>query len=194
MTGPFFMRESGYVTKYLLTCECGEKLPVEVAQAGQQVRCECGRSVAVPALRAIRKLPQAEEEQVRRKSPGKWTFTHGAAFALGTLLVFGGFLFAGYGFLNGMRVKPMLQINPDLEKWVNSIDQATMGELWDEWIEVSKGLPAGLPDYAIGLNLYNGLRGMGQTGLIVCATGVILIIASELLGRRASARAGKAKR
>jgi hypothetical protein len=188
------MRESGYVTKYLLTCECGEKLPVEVAQAGQQVRCDCGRGVAVPALRAIRKLPQAEAEPVRRKSPGKWTVTHGAAFALGTLLVFGGFLIAGYGFLNGMRVKPMLQINPDLDKWVNSIDQAQMVDLWDEWIEVSKGLPAGLPDYAIGLNLYNGLKGMGQTGLIVFATGIILIIASGLIGRRASARAGKANR
>lgn len=192
--GPFSTRESGFVTKYLLTCECGEKLPIEVAQAGQQVRCDCGRSIAVPALRAIRKLPQAEVEQVRRKSPGKWTFAHGAAFAVGTVLVFVGFVIAAYGFLNCMQVNASLQISPELGNWVSSIDQAKMSDLWDEWIEVSKGLPAGLPNYAIGLNLYNGLMGMGRTGLILFAIGVVSIAASGLLGRRASARTGKANR
>jgi hypothetical protein len=46
--------------EYLVECVCGEKIAVRVGQAGQQVRCGCGREVGIPLLRELRKLPVAQ--------------------------------------------------------------------------------------------------------------------------------------
>jgi hypothetical protein len=45
------------MAKYLLTCNCGAALPVDVGQAGERVICQCGSSVEVPPLRKLRHLP-----------------------------------------------------------------------------------------------------------------------------------------
>ena len=43
--------------RYLIECSCGEKIAVGAGQAGQEVRCDCGRAVQVPLLRELRGLP-----------------------------------------------------------------------------------------------------------------------------------------
>ncbi len=48
------------MSAYLLSCECGNSLPVEVGQAGGQVSCRCGAKLDVPPLRQLRHLPQAK--------------------------------------------------------------------------------------------------------------------------------------
>jgi hypothetical protein len=42
--------------KYLLTCSCGKKKPVELRQAGETVQCQCGALLQVSAMREIKKL------------------------------------------------------------------------------------------------------------------------------------------
>ncbi|MFP6750695.1 MAG: hypothetical protein VB855_03380 [Pirellulaceae bacterium] len=43
---------------YLLTCtSCEQPIPLEVAQAGETVRCDCGAEIPVPSMREIRRLP-----------------------------------------------------------------------------------------------------------------------------------------
>ena len=46
--------------RYLVSCECGEKIPVSAGQAGQAIRCTCQRSLTVPMLRELRQLPPAD--------------------------------------------------------------------------------------------------------------------------------------
>ena len=46
-------------TTYLLPCSCGRDIRIELRQAGETVRCECGRTSAVPTMRAIRSLRPA---------------------------------------------------------------------------------------------------------------------------------------
>ena len=60
-----------FMTKYLLTCECGKTVPVEVGQAGEQVACQCGAKLDVPPLRKLRHLPVATETLERQdRRPG----------------------------------------------------------------------------------------------------------------------------
>ncbi len=46
-------------TSYLLPCACGRELLIEPRQAGETVRCECGRTCAVPTMREIQALRPA---------------------------------------------------------------------------------------------------------------------------------------
>jgi hypothetical protein len=53
------------MSKYLVECTCGNKLPVEIGQAGGRITCTCGNLVDVPPLRKLRHL-QAETTTVER--------------------------------------------------------------------------------------------------------------------------------
>ena len=61
--------------EYLVECVCGEKIAVRVGQAGQQVRCGCGREVNIPLLRELRKLPTAQPSADRPASAARGAFT-----------------------------------------------------------------------------------------------------------------------
>ena len=67
------------MSKYLVECSCGNKLPVELGQAGGQITCSCGKLVEVPTLRKLRHLPQVEAEVVRQTST--WSARKGVATA-----------------------------------------------------------------------------------------------------------------
>jgi len=44
---------------YLLPCSCGKEVSIELRQAGETVRCECGQACAVPTMREVRCLRPA---------------------------------------------------------------------------------------------------------------------------------------
>ena len=46
---------------YLLPCNCGKDIPIEVGQAGGKVVCACGAQHDVPTLRKLRHLPSATQ-------------------------------------------------------------------------------------------------------------------------------------
>jgi hypothetical protein len=80
---------------YLLPCSCGQKVRVANAQAGGQVTCVCGKSLAVPTLRGLRELEFAPAV----KDPGRragWSRQQGAAFAVGLLIAAVGLYVATY--------------------------------------------------------------------------------------------------
>lgn len=79
--------------RYLLVCECGRNLPVELGQAGGHIRCSCGREVDVPTLRQLRKLPLAPADYVA-DAPA-WTWQKATMF-VGLLLVVAGAVFGAY--------------------------------------------------------------------------------------------------
>lgn len=70
---------------FLLPCGCGHKIRVGNAQAGQAVRCECGKSLSVPTLRGLRELESAPDEAAAKgaRRAAVWSPWHGAAFSGG---------------------------------------------------------------------------------------------------------------
>jgi hypothetical protein len=76
--------------RYLLPCVCGNKIPVETAQAGQMVSCECGRQLEVPTLLKLRRLETAAEPSVsaaqRRWGGGQSLTVLGLAIVLTAVL------------------------------------------------------------------------------------------------------------
>ncbi len=67
---------------YLLTCDCGQQLTIQVRQAGETRTCACGRVVEIPTLRDIRQLPFAPDSVATPARVGSWSLAHGVAFAL----------------------------------------------------------------------------------------------------------------
>jgi hypothetical protein len=47
--------------KYLLPCSCGEKIAIESSQAGQAIRCSCGKTLEAPTMQGIRRLEQSAD-------------------------------------------------------------------------------------------------------------------------------------
>ena len=64
--------------KYLLPCSsCGEKIPVEVGQAGQQIECDCGASLDIPTMVGIRALQRVEPSPEDQRPISRWEARHG---------------------------------------------------------------------------------------------------------------------
>jgi hypothetical protein len=53
------------MAKYLLPCSCGRNITVETSHAGRQVSCECGISLEVPTMLALKDLQRVEETDAR---------------------------------------------------------------------------------------------------------------------------------
>lgn len=43
--------------QYKLSCECGKAYPVEISQAGRSIVCECGKTIQIPSMLKMKKLP-----------------------------------------------------------------------------------------------------------------------------------------
>ena len=175
-------------TKYLLPCECGASVPIEVAQAGQSVSCECGRSLVVPALRAIRQLPRREGDE--RPTPRRrWNAAQGTLFAVGAMVTLWSLLFAAYcGFLRwriDTRPPP-----PDFaQQLVGQVDSSTPEQLYKFWLDAQKfGLPAGISLYAFNCREAARLNRNAFIGLAVAVCGAVVASSSLFLGRRAGRR------
>lgn len=67
------------MTTYLVKCECGKDVSVQVGQAGEQVSCACGKQVSVPPLRMLRHLPVVEHEV--KQTGAAWDARKGGAAA-----------------------------------------------------------------------------------------------------------------
>lgn len=50
---------------YDIPCQCGNRIPVTVNQAGTSVTCPCGREVAVPSLRQLTQMAGPSEEDAK---------------------------------------------------------------------------------------------------------------------------------
>ncbi len=58
--------------KYLLPCECGQRVTVDKSQSGLKTPCKCGASLNVPSLSGLAKLEtieEAGEPQARKWGP-----------------------------------------------------------------------------------------------------------------------------
>lgn len=53
--------------RYLFSCQCGQKHSVETHQAGQMIRCSCGKQIELPTMRQILQLEQEANATPTRK-------------------------------------------------------------------------------------------------------------------------------
>ena len=114
--------------KYLLPCSCGKSVAVEVSQAGQSVRCPCGNTLDVPAMRLIRQLPPA----VRRTSTNAmrdrpWSLHAASALRRGLAVLVGGLGTAGFFQVGRADLETEEVPWDNLERSHQDIDQMNIG-------------------------------------------------------------------
>jgi len=80
------------MSRYLLPCSCGRKIPIEPGQAGQTLSCECGASLKVPTM-----LEMAHLEELACESPPEKQTVWGirqSLTLLGVVMVLGSLVLA----------------------------------------------------------------------------------------------------
>ncbi len=121
--------------KYLLPCSCGKSVAVAPSQAGQRVRCACGRTLDVPAMRLVRQLPPAEDAATRpRRAASAWSRAHRLVFVLGLVMLASGAATAGYYQLVRAQLVTDEFLWDDLEGACATIDRLTADDAWDVWV------------------------------------------------------------
>ena len=132
--------------QYLLPCSCGQKIRIESSQAGGQVACGCGRTLAVPTLRGIRRLEVAADA-VRTKERPTWSRLHGAAFAGGMFAAtLGVVLVALYVFryaqIGGLTVDRSEEVIQNMTAQIDTITPVQALEIWShDILEEGLGQP-----------------------------------------------------
>lgn len=162
--------------RYLLSCPCGQSVPVETCQAGQTVTCRCGTSLEVPTMRELARLQRVDTEADPRQMPRRWGIRHRIILVASLLIIVGGGL-GLYLFWN----RPVLSLQePDRESVRQYIEALSPLETWQRWQQLrTEGLsrrnPATEPAYVEALFRYR--LGLG-VALLVVASGAGLIIAA----------------
>jgi hypothetical protein len=119
------------MSKYLVECKCGNKLPVDVGQAGGRVTCACGVTVDVPPLRKLRHLPSAEVK--REPAARRWGARQGIVAA--SLILLAGIV--GVIVWSWATEPDVPTFDPaayqrDIER---HLAQLTPADAWNLWIE-----------------------------------------------------------
>ena len=90
--------------KYLLPCEkCGEKTPIDVNQAGQQIACICGQMLGVPSLRGIRELEVLENVDTTVPQ-SKWTVGRRVVVVIGLVVCVSSLAVFGLAMVNRTNI------------------------------------------------------------------------------------------
>ena len=71
---------------YLLPCSCGNKVRVDVGQAGGQVACTCGKTLAVPTFRGLKQLEVAPPQASDAVDTRRWPPLYAGMFSIGLLV------------------------------------------------------------------------------------------------------------
>lgn len=167
--------------KYALPCICGNKVAVDVRQAGNQASCsQCENILDVPRLRELKTLEALDTGPQRPETTG-WSGLPGGLFALGLLMlaIAGGCAYYTYEF----RTRYEEYIEPPGEEIVfeNDIQEITLIDSWEAWnkfkeIKISsRQLPYHI--YARGrvatmnkwLIFFGGLATLGLVSMIASA-------------------------
>ena len=148
-------------TKYLLPCTCGERLPVDAAQAGQQVRCPCGAELEVPTLLQLKQLVAVAPLVGARRRPIAWG-PRQAVMLLGAILAVLGISWAAWC----LAARPRFVANR-LAPW----------DALNLWERLKAGIdtpPAAVEDWMENVRQYGNLR--AGAGWVVAVIGALMLI------------------
>jgi hypothetical protein len=169
--------DSALAVTYFLPCSCGGKIPVQARQAGQTVRCQCGRAVDAPTMLGLKALEQVELEPETRPWGTSQRLT-----VLGILVLSISVVGAAYTLWN----RPHSPIESRPPERVNEQVQAlSAAETIGLWRTLERGLDRGL---VREMDVYHGALGTYRLCLLlwgVCATvGGGLLIAGHKISNR----------
>jgi hypothetical protein len=123
------------MSKYLVECSCGNKLPVEIGQAGGRITCTCGNLVDVPPLRKLRHL-QAETTVVERQT-STWSARKGVITAClilaGTLTIVN-----AWSWFTQPKVPIFDPVSYQRDVIEQRFSKMTPTQSWQWWIEYYK--------------------------------------------------------
>jgi ferric-dicitrate binding protein FerR (iron transport regulator) len=170
--------------KYRLPCgRCGEKLVIDVSQAGRQLECRCGATVEAPSLRAIRALEPAADSlgPARRAS---WNRGRGVTFAAGVLVAVLGLLVAASSGASWYTAQPPPQPSAqDIETALAQTDTLAATEAWDAWLNLrDEGLgPYHEPPHSLFQTSVRRVFAIFVGGLVAMGVGTAAAVLSMLL-------------
>jgi hypothetical protein len=179
---------------YLLTCtSCEQPIPLEVAQAGETVRCDCGAEIPVPSMREIRRLPTdagptAVEESIEvyglsmQSSPARQLQRY--LFAAGFLVAVISAGMAGFYYFAAARIQVGDVHRDQMDQGDRLIDALTPEGAYEAWkmLRIQGIGDHERPDYVLQEKKKEGyMRKMGVAyyvfvfGLLVMGIGVFLV-------------------
>jgi hypothetical protein len=173
-------------TKYLLPCQCGATQPIDIAQAGQTVRCECGQSLDVPTMRDIRRLEPVEISEERKAVATDWSRVQGSLFAVGLAVTVISLIIAVFLWINRMQLDTTKPVIGDTAQINAAIDNFPPVEVWNAWQEVEhNGLgPWYPPEYVLARYESTALLRWIIALLIIAACGAATTITAFFLPRK----------
>ncbi len=176
------------MSKYLLPCECGKNVLIDVSQAGQQIPCECGQLVEVPTLRGVRELERSDEPVVDSRASTEWDTTRGMLFA-GSLLLFvigGAVSYFGY---EGLAITPNATHEVEREAFTAVIDDMTVVDGYEMWKEMKEhGLgPRGANPFVNVRAFRSGRQQALTVGIAICVIGLIGAVVASVGWQRKTA-------
>lgn len=163
--------------KYLLPCECGQKIEVDAGQSGLTVTCACGKKLEVPTLRGLSGLEVVPSRGATQPAAAEaaWGPGQGLLF-LGTVLLICGVIALALV----LRTRPEWKVHSG--NIAVDVDRLTPGQLFERWQELRKGLVANedpiRQSYDADWATFRRRRTMACLPL---AIGVLLIVAGFLM-------------
>ncbi|MDA1051964.1 MAG: hypothetical protein O3C40_15975 [Planctomycetota bacterium] len=184
------------MSKYLLPCECGKRITVDLSQAGQQIACECGQLLEIPTLRGVRELEPVQQTTSSARQSAEWDSSRGMVFA-GSLILFvigaavSYFAYAGFSRFGyaGLRDAPNITHEVERESFDKAIDDMSLDETYEAWRAIREhGLgPRGQNVYVNIRSFRAGQQRLLTIGIVLCVVGMLGAIGSTLGRRKPSA-------
>lgn len=175
-------------TKYLLPCECGNKVEVDTTQAGLSVECTCGTKLKVPSMRGLAECERVEEQAVQLTS--NWGIGKGLLL-LGTVIFLSGTAYAVYCWrIAEFNDQIEFTVHIDHDAHRKDVEELTPGQLWLEWIQMPRSLrsiqleedPVGMRSRELLLERYvTQYRRLTWLGIAVAVVGVALAVLGVVL-------------
>ena len=174
------------MSTYLLTCECGLDMPVQVVQAGDQLTCSCGARIAVPNLRDVKQLTLAD---VQLDTPKReWNTVSGSIFAIAIVFIAIGLAVATYNYSIGRQLITTDTTAAAHEYGNIVIDQMPPYESIEVFaVIVGRGLgEQQTVDFLVEQKKQTSFYNWAKGGLILSALGLLLVFVPVVLNRTKS--------
>jgi len=158
---------------YLLTTPDGEEVHVESSQAGETITTASGKTVEVPTLRELKKLPLVEKEEVPVRR--EWSVGQSLLFVVGLLLLLGCSVSSVFLY----RITPLESLDKAREVPIDliegDVDQWSMKDKLSFWAFASSGQAlSDMRGNASGDRYVLGVYESRQTFLLLSVGGVVL--------------------
>ena len=168
---------------YLLPCTgCQQSIPVEIAQAGETVRCVCGADVPVPTLGELRRLPTVDsvvpDGQKIIAGSTSWSTSRRCLFSLGFLIAAISAGAAVFYYFAAARIEPGNAHIDQLEMGEQLVDALSAEGAYEAW-KMLRVLGIGeqtKPDYMIQEEKREGYQAGFRMALYLFALGLLVMV------------------